>query len=249
MGSGPHALAHGGLPCGEEARQQHRGLDLCARHLGDPGDPVEAAARHGQGREAACPAAGHPGAHGAQGRRDPVHGAGGEGRVAHEDGHACEPGCDPCEEPHARAGVPAVEGPERRVQEAATAGDRDHLAVVVHLGAERRDGVARAAHVVTVREAPDQRRALPEGAHDERTVRDGLVARHPQLASEGRAPCDQDRLGQDRPAVPAAHEIACAVAWKPRAPTPSRSLAESSASTTRRSTPRGPSGECAISMS
>ena len=128
--------------------------------------------------------------------------------------------------------------------EATPAAVDDDRPVVVTLDARshRFHGGQRGGHVGPVREAVDDRGPLGERAEEDRTVGDRLLAGCADGAAAGSAAVDDEDAWRS-------HDSCSARARYPEDSTATVRVSASAPSTTRISTPRSPSAECAISMS
>ena len=117
-------LPHDRLALGAEPGQQDGRLHLGAGHRHVVVDALEAAAPHGERRQAAAVAPVDPGAHPAEGVGHPVHGPAGDGRVAGQHRQPVEAGAQPGQQADGGARVADVDHPVGLVQAGPAAGDR-----------------------------------------------------------------------------------------------------------------------------
>ena len=190
LGMGPRGdgLAHRGRSGGREPGQEDGRLDLGARHLGGPVDPVQGATVDAQRRQAARARSLDERSHEAERLGHPVHGTERERCVAHQLGLPCQPGHQPGQQPHGGARVAAVDGPGRRPQPAAPT-VQDHGAVGAALDPDahrlhRRHG---GGDIGPVGEPVDHRGPFGQCGQEHRAVRDRLLAGRAHRALAGPA--------------------------------------------------------------
>ena len=173
-------LDHHGLAGRVQPRQKHRGFHLRRRHrrrvadrqgVGRPGDrhrQAPALAPDGAGPEQRQ-GVGHP-RHGARAQRSIA----GKGRTDGRGGHGAH------DQPHARAGIAAI---DHILGFGETAHPHpmhmpDAIVVAADLGPEGAHRAGRIQHILPLQKAGDHRLAHRHRPKDERAVRDRLVARH-----------------------------------------------------------------------
>jgi hypothetical protein len=174
--AGGFGLDHLDAALGVQAGQQHGRLHLGRGHRQLVGQAAQVAALQGQG-QAALVAAQPGGAHAGQRIQHPAHRPAAQGIVAGEGGAQREARRRAHDQPHAGAGVAAVDH-VRRLDEAALALDPPAAdAFLLDPRAERCAWPGRWPDVGALQQALDRRGPGGQGAQDHRAVRNRLVAR------------------------------------------------------------------------
>jgi hypothetical protein len=184
--AGGFRLDHLDPALGVQAGQQHGRLHLGRGHRQLVGQAAQVAALQGQ-RQAALVAAQPGGAHPGQRVQDPAHRPAAQGIVAGEGGAQRKARRRAHDQPHAGAGVAAVDH-VRRLDEAALALDPPAAdALLLDPRAEAAHGLGGRQNVGALQQALDRGGPRSQGAEDHRAVGNRLVARGPNGSPQGAA--------------------------------------------------------------